>query len=209
MERADKVAEGRAAWSRLKRVGTTSWEDWLLVAHALEVGRDHAMKVAQTNRPFGKKYTAAMRLWIDQNEFADLTQQERQSCHRVIANLNAIEKWRNSLGAERRRKINHVDSAFWGWKQAASPRKPRHAGVKPQRVVGRGYAPVYWNGDAIRRAADAMRECRSNDLFRLARVAVEAAIRNEGDLLELLTPTRRQHTKSTSTASTNAQHQAA
>ena len=34
----------------------------------------------------------------------------------------------------------------------------------------------------------ALRECSSNDIFRLARVALEAAIRSEADLLELLPP---------------------
>ena len=34
----------------------------------------------------------------------------------------------------------------------------------------------------------ALRECSSNDIFRLARVALEAAIRSEADLVELLPP---------------------
>jgi hypothetical protein len=40
----------------------------------------------------------------------------------------------------------------------------------------------------LRRAATAFRECSSNDIFRLARVALEAAIRSEADLVELLDP---------------------
>ena len=42
--------------------------------------------------------------------------------------------------------------------------------------------------DMLRRAAVALRECTSNDIFRLARVALEAAIRSEADLVELLSP---------------------
>jgi hypothetical protein len=45
--------------------------------------------------------------------------------------------------------------------------------------------PVYWPQDAIRRAADAMRESRSNDLYILAKIALHAAIRNRDDLLDL------------------------
>jgi hypothetical protein len=40
----------------------------------------------------------------------------------------------------------------------------------------------------LRRAAIALREYGSNDIFRLARVALEAAIRSESDLVELLDP---------------------
>jgi hypothetical protein len=40
----------------------------------------------------------------------------------------------------------------------------------------------------LRRAAMALRECGSSDIFRLARVALEAAIRSEADLIELLSP---------------------
>ena len=48
--------------------------------------------------------------------------------------------------------------------------------------------PVYWPGDAIRRAASAIREVYSTDLYVMARRALEAAVRNEDDLLELLPP---------------------
>jgi hypothetical protein len=41
-------------------------------------------------------------------------------------------------------------------------------------------------GDAIRRAASAIREVYSTDV--MARRALEAAVRNEDDLLELLPP---------------------
>jgi hypothetical protein len=42
-----------------------------------------------------------------------------------------------------------------------------------------------------------MRESRSNDLFTLARIALEAAIRDEIDLLELLPAPTRAAAKST------------
>jgi hypothetical protein len=42
--------------------------------------------------------------------------------------------------------------------------------------------------DMLRRAAVALRECGSNDIFRLARTALEAAIRCEADIVKLLDP---------------------
>jgi hypothetical protein len=48
--------------------------------------------------------------------------------------------------------------------------------------------PVYWPSDALERAADAIRECMSNDCITLARVALE--VRGESDLGELLNAPR-------------------
>ena len=64
--------------------------------------------------------------------------------------------------------------------------KRQRAGMKgAQRHGGK---PIYWPQDMLRRAAMALRECGSSDIFRLARVALEAAIRSEADLIELLPP---------------------
>jgi hypothetical protein len=48
---------------------------------------------------------------------------------------------------------------------------------------------VYWPQAALRRAHLAMLDSRSNDLLMLARCELQAAIRNEADLLELLDDT--------------------
>ena len=45
---------------------------------------------------------------------------------------------------------------------------------------------MFWSQDHLRRAVTAMAECRSNDRFILARACLQAAIRNEADLLDLL-----------------------
>jgi hypothetical protein len=42
--------------------------------------------------------------------------------------------------------------------------------------------------DVMRRAAMALRECGSSDIFTAARAVLEAAIRSENDLIELLSP---------------------
>ncbi len=179
----DSVAEGREAWTRLRRVGKTAWADWLLVARALEIGRASSLKVAQTNQPYGKKYTAAMALWLRENGFEELTQQERTSCHRVMENLPAIEKWRRTLSADHVRRLNHPDSSYWGWKQDAASASRRHVQARSPR---RGYSGnIHFPQDTIRRVAQAMRDNWTNDTFKLARVALEAAIRNEADIDEL------------------------
>jgi hypothetical protein len=53
-------------------------------------------------------------------------------------------------------------------------------------VNGGYHRPVHFSQDMIRRAAIAMSQDWSNDTFKLAAVALRAAIRNETDLLALL-----------------------
>jgi hypothetical protein len=64
------------------------------------------------------------------------------------------------------------------------PRTPEQRGV----VIGGESRGVYFSQDMIRRAAQAIRDCRSNDCIILARVALESALRHQGDLAELLPP---------------------
>jgi hypothetical protein len=63
---------------------------------------------------------------------------------------------------------------------AASPQ-----GAKSHKGGGYGRA-IHWPQTALKRAAEAIREARSGDCIVLARKALEAAIRNENDLLALL-----------------------
>jgi hypothetical protein len=55
-------------------------------------------------------------------------------------------------------------------------------------IAPQGRSADPWTGDAIRRAASAIRETYSTDSFIMARRALEAAVRNEADLIELLPP---------------------
>jgi hypothetical protein len=62
-----------------------------------------------------------------------------------------------------------------------------HVGVVTGRSFKSGYfRPIKFDQDMIRRAAMAMRENWSGDTYKLAAVALRAAIRNETDLLTLL-----------------------
>jgi len=187
----DAISEGREALSRLRRVGQTTWEDWLLVAHALAVGREQAMKEAKTNRPYGPKYYRAMRHWIDANGFSDMAQTERYSCHRLLENLTAITAWRDGLDEHRRLKNNHPHGVFWSWRRSLGLAPPLRKLPSAKKTNGKanhaGYhRPLQFDQDMIKRAGDAMRQAWSNDVYKLATIALQAAIRDERDILELL-----------------------
>jgi hypothetical protein len=189
---AAAIESGRAAWARLRERGRRDWADWLYVAHAVRIGRDAALEAAGVKTPFGKRYTNAMAEWLRQNGLENIQQQVRYRLLQVLDNLPAIEAWRAGLDEKERDRLNHPDSVWWHWQRslkAGEPRAPQRRIDRPRAQVGRshtGCRPVNFSQDAIRRAALAMRENFTNDIFVLARIALEAAIRNESDLVELL-----------------------
>jgi len=48
MTAVDPIAEGRAAWQRLKSRERKSWDDWIAVACAIEIGKAASLKAAAT-----------------------------------------------------------------------------------------------------------------------------------------------------------------
>jgi hypothetical protein len=83
----DAVVAGQQAWKRICDNGRRSFDDWLLVARALAVGRAIALAEAGCTRPFGSHYTRAMARWLRQNGLAGIEDTERSRALRMLANL--------------------------------------------------------------------------------------------------------------------------
>ena len=186
--RVDMISSGREAWSRLRARGEKSFDDWVAVGKALALGRAQCLKLAETSKPFGKRYTAATAQWLATNGLGDLHQQERWWALKVVDHLTEIDNWRGTIDDANRRRWNHPQSAWDNWRRSqgrARSRRTRRTPTLKQRP--RTYArPVFWGQDHLRRAANAIRECRSSDCIVLARAALEAAVRFEADIHSLL-----------------------
>jgi hypothetical protein len=186
----DPVAAGRCAWERLKGNARTSWDDWLIVARGIKVLRDAALKAADTDKPYGKVYTRLMAASLRENGFDDVGQQVRWRLLQVLENMEPIERWRAGLSDSERHRCNHPDSIMMNWRRAAEAPAPpgkRLQIARAARTKGSGGRAIHWGGDHIRRAATALRDARaSTDYFLIARLVLQAAIRTEDDLFELL-----------------------
>jgi hypothetical protein len=202
---SDQIEAGREAWQRIRENGRRSFDDWILVARALAIGRAVALQEAGTDRPYGVHFTRASARWPRQSGLDGLNDQERSRALLVLQHLPAILIWRAGLDEAQRRRINHPNSVYLCWNRSITTAEtakrqdvvsPKPA-AKRQPVVPSVTAPaetarhgkakaIYWSQDTLRRAHQAMLHSRSSDLLTLARVALQAAIRNEADLLALL-----------------------
>lgn len=188
---APAIEEGRAAWSRLCGERKT-WTDWLAVGRAIQIGKAEALRIAKTNRAVGSKYNLEMGNWLRNNGLDGVSAQERYRLLRILENLTEVGTWRNNLDDATRRRLNHPNAIWSHWRRSkieaersAPGVRPRVKGCMPSHPNGR---PVYWPQHCVRAAHEAMLKSHSNDLLVLARVALEAAIRSESDLVELLSP---------------------
>jgi hypothetical protein len=90
------------------------------------------------------------------------------------------------------RRLRHPGTVWAHWQKSLAPQSTAKAPAAqrqpavPSVTAGSKVKAVYWPQDALRRAHEAMRLSRSSDFLTLARVALQAAIRNEADLLAVL-----------------------
>ena len=107
----EAVNHGRDAWQRLKKDQT--FEDWLLVGQALEIGRGWARRRA--NAPSGRGFNEAFSGWLTDNGFAEIDKGTRSRLGDIIEHRAEIEAWRQKLSLRERLRKNHPNSVWRGW----------------------------------------------------------------------------------------------
>jgi hypothetical protein len=168
------VTAGRLAWLRLRKRERVTWPSWVAVGKALLIGRATAMRLANANKPVGTKYNRAMANWLRKHDLAEITAQERYRAILCIENLTAIEEWRAGLTDAQRRQLNHPGAVWHKWRASvkASAPTPVREPVRTSNGSAHHGAAIRWPQDYLRRAANAVREARSNDTIVIARVAL-------------------------------------
>jgi hypothetical protein len=181
--------EARQAWGRICRRGSAQFDDWITIGKVFVAARERCLKLAGTNRPYGRKYTALIGQWLRETNLDQICKAERGWLYLVMDSLDGIMRWRATLDEKRASQLNHPQAVLFHYRQSLGI-APRHRPKSEPRTIARPYVGqgVHWHQDAIRRAALAMKESRSSDWFVLARQALEAAIRNTCDIEVLLTP---------------------
>jgi hypothetical protein len=83
----DTASAGAVAWAQIYRV--TAFENWKAIALAGAIGRQHALRESKSNKPFGKRYAAAINDWLESN-----------GCHIESARSIPLNKRFNGEGAD-------------------------------------------------------------------------------------------------------------
>ena len=67
------IAEGRAAWERLKGNAKTTSSDWLLIGDCLRILRAQTMAEAKSNSPFGSQVAITINRLLHRTAFRTST----------------------------------------------------------------------------------------------------------------------------------------
>jgi hypothetical protein len=124
---SETIRLGQAAMTRLAR----SWDDWMLVAAALDVGRTEAMRTAHTNQPVGKRYEREMARWLSANGFALIDKGDRSRLLDCLEHRDKIERWRAGLTSNQRAKLNHPSAVLRKWRKSIAATVPD---AEPKRL---------------------------------------------------------------------------
>jgi hypothetical protein len=155
------IVEAQAALASLYDPrGSQDWQSWLKVGAALKQGRDQCIRNAGANGPFGKKYKAAFKLWLEDNGFAERPDKSlRSNLIEVMENLPLIEEWReHHLTDKERARKNNPDTVLRKWRadQAVQAGSKKHQSADKDkienlmRVIGTvsDHARKVWPDDA-------------------------------------------------------------
>jgi hypothetical protein len=118
--KAEQLAEhatiraGRDAWQAIGKAN--NFASWKLIGAALSVGKIHSMRVANTNRAWGRNYSRAFCDWSKQYHFDTMHASVRSAAITMYENIQAIEAWRETLSEKERRSFNHPLSNVKRWK---------------------------------------------------------------------------------------------
>jgi hypothetical protein len=106
-----KVRLGREAMARQRR----SFEDWLAIGEAIEVGQTESMHRAGINRPTGKRFNKIMGEWLVENGFAEIGKSTRSRLLECLRHRDAIMMWRSHLTDGERFNLNHPEKVLRKW----------------------------------------------------------------------------------------------
>jgi hypothetical protein len=123
------IEHGRQAWKRIRSDST--YEDWMAVGQALDIGRSECMRTAGTNEPRGRGYNEAYSSWLSEYGFADIDKGTRSRLAECMANRSAIEAWRQALSLTERLRLNHPNGVIRKWRAATTVSAKTSPTTKP------------------------------------------------------------------------------
>jgi hypothetical protein len=117
------VDRGRQAWKSLKSDET--WEKWVAIGRAIEIGRNETMRALHTNQPKGGQWGRVFGSWLSENGFDEIDKGVRSRLQNCLDHQTEIDTWRQNIGLAQRLQLNHPNAVWRRWQAAqAAPKGP-------------------------------------------------------------------------------------
>jgi hypothetical protein len=114
------VQQGQDAWTEIRKAST--FEAWVRVGKALQVGREFALWATGCNAPKGPRYCKAFSAWADEHGFKKMTTAVRSEAIELAENLSAIEAWRDTLSEKKKLRLSHPQTITRSWRASLRPK---------------------------------------------------------------------------------------
>jgi hypothetical protein len=117
-----QIRSGREALDRI--ANCQAWADWLSIGAALLIGRNAAMREANTNQPVGRRYNEVFGDWLARLGFDRIDKSVRARLMECMDHRAEIETWRSTLAINKRMELNHPTTVLRHWRAATQLPKP-------------------------------------------------------------------------------------
>jgi hypothetical protein len=145
------VRLGQEAMARKRR----SWDDWLLIAEALQAGRTEVVHALYTNETHGRRFEKAMGEWLIAHGFKEIDKGARSRLLDCLKHKVEIQAWRAALTDSERWKFNHPDTVLRKWKKTtAIPKADVEPKASPMQKLKDELAAVIKERDRYKREYD-------------------------------------------------------
>jgi hypothetical protein len=94
------IKTGVECWQAIGRA--ESFEAWVKIGKALQIGRDYSLRTTGANRPMGRIYCKTYGLWLAKCGFNGIEKSVRSAALDLVEHLAEIEAWRGTLSEKRR-----------------------------------------------------------------------------------------------------------
>jgi hypothetical protein len=127
------IARAQEAAGRL--ITGAAYQDWITVGRALQIGSAHSMYEAGTNKPQGSRYAACFSRWLAGTKLDKVADKgTRSGLLDLLDRLEDVERWRQTLPANRRLELNHPNTVWRHWQRSTVVRNPNKE-KKPSPVA--------------------------------------------------------------------------
>jgi hypothetical protein len=118
---ARTIRTGVECWQAIGRA--VSFEAWVKIGKALQIGRDYSLKTTGANRPMGQIYCRTFSAWLAKCGFGRIEKSVRSAALDLVEHLAEIEAWRATLSEKRQRQLKHPLSNVAAWRKATAEAK--------------------------------------------------------------------------------------